>query len=214
MAAQTDLDLDDYRLPIGGTALQCRLAEAAIELFSSRGAPATTVREITAACGLSPGSLYNHFTSKEQLLYVLVRDVHLQFDARMAAVVASAGPDPATQLAGSVRLLVARTAGHNKRSRVANREFTALTGSRRDEIIILRRQIRDRLTGILVDGSQAGIFVLPGGDDLATATLTSATIGTMCVHISRWTLEHLPLTLPQLQDRYVEMALRIAGKSG
>src|SRR5260370_37851594 len=130
MTAQTELDLDDDRLPIGGTALQCRLAEAAIELFSSQGAAATTVREITAACGLSPGALYNHFTSKDQLLYVLVRDIHLQFDARIAAVVASAGPDPAAQLAASVRLLVARAAGRNERSRVANREFAALTESR------------------------------------------------------------------------------------
>lgn len=93
MTAQTDLQPDD-RLPIGGSALQCRLAEAAIELFGSRGAPATSVREITAACGLSPGALYNHFASKDELLYVLVRDIHLQFDAGMAATLASARPGP------------------------------------------------------------------------------------------------------------------------
>ncbi len=211
MTAQTDLDLDDDRLPIGGTTLQCRLAEAAIELFSSQGAPATTVREITAACGLSPGALYNHFTSKDQLLYVLVRDIHRQFDARMAAVVAGAGLDPAAQLATTVRFLVAHTAGGKKRSRFANREFTALTGPRRQEVILLRRQIRDRLTGILVTGSEAGTFALAGGDNLTAATLTAVTITTMCGHISEWTLENYPLSLSHLQDRYVEMAFRIAG---
>ena len=63
------------RLPIGGTSLQSRIAEAAIELFYSQGATATSVRDITSACGLTPGALYNHFSSKEQLLYVLIRDM-------------------------------------------------------------------------------------------------------------------------------------------
>lgn len=210
MTAQTDLDPRD-RLPIGGSALQCRLAEAAIELFSRQGAPATSVREITAACGLSPGALYNHFASKDQLLYVLVRDIHLQFDARMAATLASAGPDPASQLAATVRFIVAHTAAGKNKSRVANREFTALAGSRRQEVTALRRQIRDRLTGILLAGAKAGTFDLAGGDDLSAATLASATITTMCVHISEWTLENYPLSTEHLQDRYVEMALRLAG---
>jgi hypothetical protein len=33
----------------------------------------------------------------------------------------------------------------------------------------------------------------------------------MCVHISEWTLEHYPLGIPDLQDRYTRMALRLAG---
>jgi len=31
------------------------------------------------------------------------------------------------------------------------------------------------------------------------------------VHISEWMLEHYPIGTPDLQDRYVFMALRIAG---
>src|SRR5262245_55098829 len=55
----------NLQLPIGGTTLQRRIADAAIELFYRNGATATSVRDITAACGLSPGALYNHFSSKE-----------------------------------------------------------------------------------------------------------------------------------------------------
>jgi TetR/AcrR family transcriptional regulator, cholesterol catabolism regulator len=199
------------QLPIGGSPLQRKLADAAIELFYARGALATTVREITGACGLTPGALYNHFSSKEHLLYVLVRDIHLQVDEQMAAVLASAGPDPAVQLASTVRFLVAHTAGFKKQSRVANREFTVLTGSRRAEIRAIRRQMRDRLTGILLDGAKQGAFSLVGGNDKPAATLCSGTISNMCVHISEWTLEHYPLGIADLQDRYAQMALRLAG---
>ena len=199
------------RLPIGGSPLQCRIADAAIELFYTRGALATTVRDITGACGLTPGALYNHFSSKEHLLYVLVRDIHQRVDSQMAAIVADAGPDPVTQLTAAVRMLVAHTAGFKKQSRVANREFTILQGVQRQEIRSIRRQMRDRFAGILLAGASQGAFTLAGGADLTTATLTAATITIMCVHISEWTLENFPLSMADLQDRYTEMALRIAG---
>lgn len=199
------------RLPIGGTALQCRLAEAAIELFYAHGSLATTVREITAACGLTPGALYNHFASKDDLLHRLVRDIHLQVDAQMAATVAEAGSDPANQLSATVRFLVAHTAGFKKQSRVANREFTVLTGTARDEVREIRRQMRDRMTSIVVAGSEQGVFSLAGGPDLAAATLSASTISSMCVHIGERTLAQFPHGIAELQDRYALMALRLVG---
>ena len=210
MSAAFETPPDD-RLPIGGTALQCRLAAAAIDLFYTHGAQATTVRQITAACGLTAGALYNHFTSKDHLLYVLIRDIHLAVDKEMASAIACAGLGPADQLAATVRFLVAHTAGYKKRSRVANREFTLLTGPRREEVRAIRRRMRDRLTAILIAGAEQGTFDLAGGNDRPAATLASATISNMCVHISEWTLENYPLGIPALQDRYAFMALRVAG---
>ena len=31
------------------------------------------MRELALACGLTPGALYNHFASKDQLLYSILR---------------------------------------------------------------------------------------------------------------------------------------------
>jgi len=140
-----------------------------------------------------------------------VRDIHQRVDSQMAAIVADAGPDPVAQLTAAVRMLVAHTAGFKKQSRVANREFTILQGVQRQEIRSIRRQMRDRFAGILLAGASQGAFTLAGGADLTTATLTAATITIMCVHISEWTLENFPLSMADLQDRYTEMALRIAG---
>jgi TetR/AcrR family transcriptional regulator, cholesterol catabolism regulator len=201
----------DGRLPIGGSALQRRIAGAAIELFYARGSSATTVREIAAACGLTPGALYNHFSSKEHLLYVLIRDVHLLVNAQMAAALENSPPDPASQLSALVGFLVAHTAGAKKQSHVANREFTRLSGERRQEITALRRQIRDRFAGILTDGAAQGVFSLPGGDDKRSAALTASAIAILCVHISEWTLGQNPHSTAELQDRYVQMAMRMAG---
>jgi TetR/AcrR family transcriptional regulator, cholesterol catabolism regulator len=210
MSAEVDLPPGD-RLPIGGTAVQCKLAAAAIDLFYEQGAHSTTVREITGACGLTPGALYNHFASKDYLLYVLVRDVHISVDKQMGETVASAGPVPAEQLAATVRFLVGHTASYKRRSRVANREFTLLTGARRQEVRAIRRRIRDHFQQILLAGAEQGAFDLASGNDQQAAILAASTIANMCVHISEWTLGHHPLGIADLQDRYARMALRIAG---
>src|SRR5215469_11115556 len=206
--------LPGTRLPIGGSELQRKIGEAAIELFYARGAVATSVRDITSACGLTPGALYIHFSSKEDLLYVLVRDIHIQVDEAMAVALANAGPDPVNQLSSIVRFLVAHTAGYKKQSRFANRDFTVLTGARSQEIRAIRRRMRDRLACVLIDGASRDAFSLAGGNDQPSATLCSGTILNMCVHISEWTLEHYQLGIADLQDRYVAMAHRLAGANG
>jgi len=199
------------RLPIGGTSVQNRIAEAAIELFYSRGATATSVRDITAACGLTPGALYNHFSSKEQLLYVLIRDIHVMADAGLAVTIAAAGRLPAAQLAAGVRFLVWRAAGPREQSQVANREYTRLPPASRDEIRQIRRRMRGRFTQILLDGVATGEFVLPGSQGQTSAALTATAIATLCADISEWSRDGYPMPLADLQDRYVEMALRLAG---
>lgn len=42
--------------------------EVALDLFSDQGYEATSMRDIAAALGLSPGAFYHHFPSKETVL--------------------------------------------------------------------------------------------------------------------------------------------------
>jgi len=52
------------------------LATAA-RLFHDKGYQATTVRDIAAAVGIRPGSLFHHFASKEQLLIEMLREASI-----------------------------------------------------------------------------------------------------------------------------------------
>jgi AcrR family transcriptional regulator len=45
--------------------------EVALELFTQRGFDATSMRDIAAKLGLSPGAFYHHFPSKEAVLVAL-----------------------------------------------------------------------------------------------------------------------------------------------
>lgn len=48
-----------------------KIIYAAIDLFSSNGYSAVSVRDITRAAGIKESSLYNHFKSKDELLEVI-----------------------------------------------------------------------------------------------------------------------------------------------
>ncbi|MBN1868442.1 helix-turn-helix transcriptional regulator [Candidatus Sumerlaeota bacterium] len=48
--------------------------QAALALFSEKGVDATTIEEITEAADLGKGTLYRHFTSKDELMAALIED--------------------------------------------------------------------------------------------------------------------------------------------
>ena len=57
-----------------------RLLKAAVDLFTTRGYAATSVREIVERGGVTKPVLYYHFGSKEGLYIEILRDVEREFD--------------------------------------------------------------------------------------------------------------------------------------
>jgi AcrR family transcriptional regulator len=93
------------------------LATAA-RLFHEKGYQATTVRDIAAAVGIRPGSLFHHFASKEQLLVEMLREASISLCVGAEAAVASeTGPD--RQLAALVRYELTCLVGDRTRYRFA-----------------------------------------------------------------------------------------------
>ena len=51
-----------------------KIFEAAMELFAQKGYDGTSVEEITSVVGIAKGTLYYHFSSKEEIFYFLVEE--------------------------------------------------------------------------------------------------------------------------------------------
>jgi AcrR family transcriptional regulator len=52
------------------------ILETALELFSRQGYHATTMRQIAVRCSLTPGSIYNHFSGKDDLFLSVLSAYH------------------------------------------------------------------------------------------------------------------------------------------
>jgi AcrR family transcriptional regulator len=57
-----------------------RLLECALRLFESQGYEETTMREIAAEAGYSPGLTYRYFASKEEMVLVLYQNLSRELD--------------------------------------------------------------------------------------------------------------------------------------
>ncbi|WP_294948605.1 TetR/AcrR family transcriptional regulator [Sulfurivirga sp.] len=74
-----------------------RILEAATRLFAAEGYAGVSMREIAAAAGIRPASLYNHFDSKAALFLAVVRTLLADKHARLIAPVPQDLP-PCAQL--------------------------------------------------------------------------------------------------------------------
>jgi AcrR family transcriptional regulator len=91
-----------------------RIVSEALRLFAERGYSATSVAEVEAASGLSPGAggLYRHFRSKEEVLAAAVRE-HITRTAKQISVTFEQAPNLQKQPLVE-RLRLAATVGMGK----------------------------------------------------------------------------------------------------
>ncbi|OBE96600.1 TetR family transcriptional regulator [Mycolicibacterium elephantis] len=75
------------------------LLELAATMFAERGLRATTVRDIADSAGILSGSLYHHFSSKEEMVDEVLRDFLDWLFARYQQIV-DTEPNPLERLKG------------------------------------------------------------------------------------------------------------------
>lgn len=190
-----------------------RVLAVSAALFFRNGAAATSVRDITSACGLSPGALYNHFAAKDDVLYRLVQHGHDALEARIAASLATAvDGGPAERAAAFIRAYVMGHLVHPELAQVVRREYLHLPTQRYHEVVARRRALRRRLTELLREGAAADAFDLIGGSDAPTRV--AVMILDMCSRTSEWYDPARAEPPVKLAERYVAAALRVAGAPG
>ncbi len=183
-----------------------RIQAAALELFFDHGFKTTTMREIALACGLTPGALYNHFPSKDALLYSIIKEVHEDLARELDGALAEVGDDPSEQLKAYVRAHARFHTRTRKEARVANQEVLSLPEPQRSEIVEVRRDRRYQLKEILRSGAKTGAF------DIADEVVVANAILNMGLRISDWFRPKGKLSADQVSDLHADLALRMVTK--
>jgi AcrR family transcriptional regulator len=202
--------MTDAPIPVNETAeppapTSRRIEDAAVELFSERGYKSTTVRELALACGLTPGALYNHFPSKDALLYSILREVHEQLDVHLDAGLEGVAGDPAGRMRALVRAHAIFHTRFRKEAGVANEEVLSLEEPGRSELVAIRRRGRRRFEEAIEAGIAAGIF------DAADVKVVAMAILNMGIRIAAWFRPGGALSAEQVADLHADLALRMVG---
>src|SRR5258708_16190457 len=94
-----------------------RILAAARKLFDRRGYVNTSMGDVAARAGLAVGTLYNYFSSKDQLLIALSRiDTEYLLSAG-ARILAAPPDDPADAIGALTEVMVPRTTAADRRLR-------------------------------------------------------------------------------------------------
>lgn len=198
----------------GGT--RERIHDAGLTLFNERGYTGTTVRQLADACGLTPGAIYNHYASKEALLFVIVDRVHDLADAVLAETLRGVGSDPVHQLEALAGAFTAFHIARPRETRVANRDYIYLPDGQRESVVRRRRRVRALFADVLREGERRGSFSLdelvdpdaaPSEDAVQAASMA---ILNMVVLVAEWFDPAGPRSARDTAALHGRLALRIA----
>ena len=183
-----------------------RARRAASELFARHGYAAVSMRDIAGEVGIGAGALYNHFSTKQDLLAELMED-HMK---RLLAAwrEAPAPDDPAEALEAFTRFHMRFHRDRQDDVFVAYMELRSLEQPNFHRIERLRRDYETELEQIIAKGAEAGAFHAPE-PKIATMALIAMLTG-----VTNWYRQGGRLSPKAIEDLYVDMARRALAPTG
>ncbi|MDQ7908031.1 TetR/AcrR family transcriptional regulator [Phytohabitans sp. ZYX-F-186] len=177
-----------------------RILRTSAELFARNGYHATGMAELSTATRLSRGSLYHHMDGKESILYEICR-VQIDDMNAQAAEIVGRGLPPAETLRVLGRALLRNISDHLNEWSVFFKEFQALSGDRRTEIVAARDQFEQywlrTVRAVVPEGS--GVDVSP--------VLVKGILG-MFNYAYLWFRPGGPLSPEQTADLFVDVLVK------
>jgi len=129
------------------------------------------MRDLAAASGMEASSIYNHYSSKEEVLQNILFERATEFFTQLEPIMRMDLPAP-MQLRMAVDRHVRVVTGNVNASMVFAQEWRHLTEPHLGHFINLRHQYRDYFIEILQKGMRDGLF-RPINEKLAAAGLLS-----------------------------------------
>ncbi|MDQ6877284.1 MAG: TetR/AcrR family transcriptional regulator [Candidatus Dormibacteraeota bacterium] len=187
-----------------GETTEKSIREAAVKAIAKHGFEAASLREIAKDVGIRAPSLYNYISSKEQLLYELMKDPLTSMLTEYRALVKEID-DPAEKL----RVFVQVHLGFHLRSRldvfIGNMELRSLSAGHYRTISNLREEYARALQGVIEDGVKSGVF---HADEPRVITLIM--LG-MLSGVCNWYQPGGPMSATEMTELHTELAFRMLG---
>jgi len=135
-----------------------KITEEAIRLFEKKGFSETSIQDIVDAIGVTKGTFYYYFSSKEELLM----DIHLGYInellVRQEHILQNESTSCKDKLAGIVNMLLTDIKTRGSAAKIFFREMKNLSQERLGMILPKRDQFRYNLEELIKKGMNIGEF--------------------------------------------------------
>lgn len=185
-----------------------QLLDVAARLFHQRGAGDVGMRAIAEAAGVTTGSLYHHFASKNEILYRICLSMTQEFVDGHLPVLEQDG-SPAERLRRLVRAHIVFFWDRRHWLSVAFRELRSLEPDQHAEVTSHRRRYQHAIRDVIADGVDRDELVAADPGMSAVALLD------MVNGINDWFDPAGELSIEELADHYAELTVdRLLGADG
>lgn len=180
-----------------------KIYDAAIRLFAEHSYSETTMRDISEAVGILPGSLYTHIASKEALLLEIVeRGIDMYLEAIDSSADSSVPADE--RMRGAIKAYLAVLAEHRDQTVVAFEQWRHLSEEvSRKRVIKKRNAYEKAFTRIVTDGISSGVF---GG--VSDSRLTVLAVIGMLNSVPMWFTPSGRHTADEVGDALADLVLK------
>ena len=131
--------------------------DAAASLFCEKGYEATSIQDLAGALGLQKPSVYHHMASKEDLLFQIMEEAHIE--VREAATRAVAGaPTPGARVEALIHSHMTTMLGNREYHYVMLVEHRSLSPAHQTQLRQLHKEYGEHIKAVLADAQAAGVL--------------------------------------------------------
>lgn len=180
--------------------MQDRIIEGSVDLFDKKGFSKTSIQDIVDSIGVSKGTFYYYFNSKQELL----RDIHLNY-IRNLLVDQKVYIDDLTlsnkeKVKKIIYLIISSIKTSGKSARVFHREMRHLEEEHIKQVNLIRREFRNNFQKIVEAGMKSGEF----RSDLRSDMVTFGILG-MANRTYTWYDPDGDVSAEELVDIYMDI---------
>src|SRR4029078_11628279 len=140
-----------------GPSTMAAIRKAGLRLIFEHGYAAMSLRQLAAEVGIQSGSLYNHISTKQELLFDLVRD-HINELLRQLDRALQGKQRPVDKLRAFTAFHVSYHMIRKREVFIANSELRSLEPKNYEAIVARGGAYQARLARILTEGVSEGVF--------------------------------------------------------
>lgn len=189
-------------LASNGEGINESLLRVSLQLFSTQGFRATSVRDIARALGMSVSAMYYYAASKEALLSELMR-LDLRWLIERARGALSDARDPARQIQALVHTHVIRDEDGMHLLVLSDSEIRSVPAEDIAEIVALRDAYEELWRETISAGVGQGVFRVDDPKLAAFALLD------MCNGVARWFSPKGELSIEEIASRLAQYAINL-----